>query len=245
MRKSLTSFVAATAICAFVSFTNTGHAAAITLGAENAERVEDLTNNGDGTGDRAQYDVLDLGQYSNAERTFPVFVFQLNSGLAAVGQQVNVSGANFSVTETLPSGTPPVGDLYGIRISSSDTILASDYQNGTLLQSAYSPATGGSLTTTVAGSAALTAYLQANYVEGDYVFIGLKTDPINFPNQNATDVGRFGNSAGGQPFNGSQTDATLTFTATAVPEPASLVALAGLGGMGLLGFALRRRRRNG
>lgn len=207
---------------------------AITLNDVNANRVEDLTAGGDGTGDRAQADVLDIGAYGNSERTFPVFAFQMNSGLTlTAGQSVGVGAANFSVTQVAAGGggTPPTGDAYALRTSSSPVILASDYQNfAQLLMPSFSDASTGPKQLNPSGQSALASYLQSNWSEGGYVFIGLKTNPINAP-VSGTNVGRFGNAGGG--WSASSTDAQLTATVSAVPEPGGLAALA-LGGLGLL-----------
>ncbi len=194
-----------------------------------ARRVRDTNNNG--TGDVAEADVLDVGRYSTSQG-HSVFVFQMTG----VANPAQITSADFSVTLISTAGTPTDFniDAHAIRTSSAPTILASDYQTtAQLLMADF----GGDNTTVgkrsldATGQDTFATWLQNNWVDGQYVFIGLKTDPLTLGG--GFRASRFGSSGGGWTAN--STDAQLDLTV--VPEPSAAL----LGGLGLL--ALLRRRR--
>lgn len=74
-------------------------------------------------------------------------------------------------------------DLYGIRSSSSSTVLTNDYSGGVLLQNDImvpSSATGTLFSVSAAGTNAISAWVNSLYdagaVAGDYLFFGLRFD---------------------------------------------------------------------
>ncbi len=74
-------------------------------------------------------------------------------------------------------------DLYGIRSSTNSTVVTNDFAGGSLLQEDImvpGTATGTLLSTSSAGSEALTAWINSLYdagaAGGDYVFLGLRYD---------------------------------------------------------------------
>ena len=85
----------------------------------------------------------------------------------------------------------------------------------------------GSYSLDATGEANLLTYMQDNWVEGSYVFLSLKADPVQTSFPIANNNYRFGGS--------STSTAQIQLAA---PEPSS-TALLGLGGLAL---ALRRRR---
>jgi hypothetical protein len=85
------------------------------------------------------------------------------------------------------------------------------------------------------GKLDLSSWLKDNWADGEYVFISLKSDPINITG-GATRLFRF--STEESTWNAGRTDAKLDITV--IPEPAS--ALFFFAGAGALAFIRRRLR---
>ncbi len=70
-------------------------------------------------------------------------------------------------------------EVHAIRTASSSTIVASDYEDSAaLLMTDFNKASTGTASLDGPGKVALAAYLRDNWSKGDYVVIGLKTDPL-------------------------------------------------------------------
>jgi hypothetical protein len=91
----------------------------------------------DGVGDSLYQTLYDVGIYmTSGINAHSVFAFQM-TGVADPSQ---ITDANFSVTARSITGTPDFGiDAYVARSSSSAAILASDYQDTTLVANAGFP----------------------------------------------------------------------------------------------------------
>ena len=113
----------------------------------------------------------------NVENMHMVWAFQMTGSPS--GERI--ASADFNVTQVQAGGgtyTYSV-DAHVIRTSSSTTIAIADYENSAdLLMTNFCGTGTGPKSLNVDGKSALTSYLQDNWVEGDYVFIGLKTDPM-------------------------------------------------------------------
>lgn len=180
-----------------------------------------------------------------------IFVFQLPAQPAGTVTSAELAFSLLSKSGNSSSNRPQFNaDLYGIGHSSSSTIgSAWMYEgaygldsNATAIQQAIlnqpSPTSDsgstplGRVETSVAGSSALGAFIQAQYddgaVGGDYVFLRL-----NRSNNNDTNVPRYFSVASSE-----NTTNAPTLMLTAVPEPGTMLMLA-TGGL----LMLRRRRR--
>jgi dienelactone hydrolase len=156
---------------------------ALVINAANLTRIDDRWDNSgsdsttspDGLGDRNAGPANMLVGYflnDNVEDMHSIWVFQMTGAAAGA----DILNAGFSVTQG-GTGTLPV-DAYVVRTSSDPAILLSDYEtNDQLLMAGFHAGGSGLKTLDAGGQAALTAYLQANWVENDYVFIGLKNSP--------------------------------------------------------------------
>ncbi|WP_169334303.1 PEP-CTERM sorting domain-containing protein [Rubritalea marina] len=211
-----------------------GHIQAATLNLDdvNAARTDDTDRSG--TGDTTIDTFLFLG--SNGTVDFhPVIAFQMNGA----GTGASITDADFSVTQTNFSPTFNLVDLVVIRTSSTSDIVASDYEaTGTSIMTGFAGGSAGAKSLDAGGQAALVSYLQTNWSEGDYVFLGLRggSDSTRPYTATANDGYIYGNASGG--WTAGSTDAQLTVTTAAVPEPTA-TALLGLGG---LTFLVRRKR---
>ncbi len=208
-RKRFASLIVGTAIA--TGFT--AHVFGVTLDDVDAKRVRDTNNNG--TGNVAEADVLDAGKYSTSQG-HSVFVFQMTG----VVDPSKITSADFSVTLISTAGTPTDFniDAYAIRKAATPTILASDYETtAQLLMADF----GGDNTTVgkrsldATGQDTFATWLRNNWVDGEYLFIGLKTDPLTLGGSFRTS--RFGSSAGGWTAN--STDAQLIVTETPGADP--------------------------
>ncbi len=209
--------------------------------------TEDPGSTLDGLGDDVNFNFpTDVGNFvaNQGVTTHPVFVFQMTG----ISDPTTITSADFSVTLLAKQNTVVDWnvDAHVIRRSSTTTIVASDYQDSAqLLMSGFNnfdDTVNENYGLDTAGQTTFTTWLQNNWVEGDYLFIGLKTNPTV-----TTDPGELGsenifyrygpNRQATTPpedaWDETKTDAQLTI----VPEPS--VAL--LGSLGLLGL-LRRRR---
>jgi len=195
--------------------------------------------NGNGiTGTQADLDrILEAGVYDNGFHAHPVFVFQMTG----VTVPANITNANFSVTMTAKLGTPSFNaDAYVIRKDASSTILTNDYETtAQSLMSGFSTSSsvvGDVAGLDTAGQSTLGTWLQNNWADGEYVFIGLKTDPLTPPTPDDKEFYRYSEGAWNSAWSEGKTDAQLTLDV--IPEPATLGLIAAFGG-GLL-FVRRR-----
>jgi hypothetical protein len=203
-------------------------------------------------------DTLWLGRISSTLGGAPVFVFQLPT--LAAGD--SFTSANFTVTTaiSMTGNLAQAGDLYGLGARSTPTVNTTDWFAGIsgervdatdatplkyALNNDGSAGPGAFIpnnVTYLAGDqfsftgVALTDYLNAQYANGagagKYIF--LRINMANFATANRIEL------ASGDHANADWRP-SLTFT-TAIPEPSSFAALAGLAG---LGFAASRRRARG
>jgi len=167
----------------------------VTIDDTDAQRPDD--NDSDGQGESyGNNDFLIIGFFNNGgvEHMHVVWVFQMTG--ASNGMQI--LDADFQVTQTGSGNGTWTYDLdaHVIRTNSSSTILVSDYETSALwLMDDFdggSPGASGLKSLDIDGKSALTSYLQDNWSEGDYVFVGLKTDPLTFGSLTATDYFNFG-----------------------------------------------------
>ena len=90
--------------------------------------------------------------------------------------------ADFEVNQTGRSGAGNFAydvEAHAIRTSAGGNVAVSDYQDSAaLLMTNFAGSGSVQRSLDAAGRSALTSYLQSNWSQGDYVFIGLKTDPI-------------------------------------------------------------------
>jgi len=185
-------------------------------------RVVDTDDSG--TGDVVQNSFLNAG--NNVFDTAVVSSFEM-TGFSSGAEIGNV---DFSITRKNGGAGDPNLSLDVLRTSSSPTINTGDYEfvaAANLMTEFADGAINTSYSLDASGQAALTTYLQSNWVENDYVFLRIRSGVIGPAPEDASYF--FGG-------NSSQSDAQLTLTA--VPEPSS-TALLGLGGLALM---LRRKR---
>jgi hypothetical protein len=173
-----------------------------------------------------------------------VYAFQLPD-LGAVANPFLSASFSFGVggIDTNTATTLVNGDLYGLGSRTSSTVATGDYYLGsgddttdaTKLQDSILAAgvttANSTVTTDVAGSAALLAYLNSEYAGGagvgEFVFLRLSPDKAITVNATGYNVYTANEATNPKP----------TITYEAIPEPASL------GLFGLAGMALVRRRR--
>jgi hypothetical protein len=202
-----------------------------------AARIDDYQGAGtgsldpDGQGDanrgNANMLVGFFGDNAVVEDMSSIWVFQMTG--TALG--TDITNANFSVTQT-GGATPFVVDAHVIRTSSVATFLVSDYQTSALnIMDDFGAGGNVEQSLDTAGQLSLASYLQTNWVENEYIFIGIKNDPLL--------TGNSAQNGDGNSFRSyTKFDNGGTLTVTAVPEPTS-AALLGLGGFALI---LRRRK---
>jgi len=223
-KRYASSFIGAAILLAGV----TADASTVLIDDVNAMRVRDTNLNG--TGDVAEADVIDVGRYSTSN-SYAVFVFQMTG----VANPSLITAANFSVgiTESINSPTDFNVDAHVIRKAESSTILITDYETSAQLLMADFGGNNavGSRSLDATGQGTFATWLQNNWADGEYVFIGLKSDPATL--SGGFRIVRFGSSGGG--WTADSTDAQLNLTV--IPEPSTAL----LGGLGVL-FLLRRRR---
>lgn len=186
-----------------------------------------------------------------ATTTYPsrraaVWAFQLPT--LSLGESISV--ADFSVRLFSRQGTFTYNaDLWALRTSGSSTVLASDYGAGTspsgpagqvLLQDNFattSASTSVPLSTNSTADVALKNFLNANWVNGGYLFIraNVDGDPLTFAASGTGTLNQgysFANAATALNANKPQLNITI------VPEPSSVALVVATGASLLL---LRRR----
>ena len=118
-------------------------------------------------------------------------------------------------------------DVHAIRTAATSGLLASDYETSAgLLMTDFdggAPGTAGVKSLSTLGQDNLVTYLQDNWVENEYVFLGLKSNPGTVTGSGIYDFDK-------------TTSATLTLTS--VPEPSSAMLI----GLGAFAMIARRRR---
>ena len=190
---------------------------------EDTDTFRVVDTDDSGTGDVVQNSFLNAG--NNVFDTAVVSSFEM-TGFSSGAEIGNV---DFSITRKNGGAGDPNLSLDVLRTSSSQTINPGDYEfvAAANLMTNFADGGNGSYSLDASGQAALTTYLQSNWVENDYVFLRIRSGVIGPAPEDASYF--FGG-------NSSQSDAQLTLTA--VPEPSS-TALLGLGGLALM---LRRKR---
>ena len=201
----------------------------LAAGDDSSARIRD-TGSFDGLGDLAQTEqnnfvgTITFGGNGAAVNT--AFAFEMTGAINGG----SIYAADFSVNLDVIGGSPSFNvDVYANRVNADGTILKSDYENGTLIMADFVTTTDvvGSYSLDATGEANLLTYMQDNWVEGSYVFLSLKADPVQTSFPIANNNYRFGGS--------STSTAQIQLAA---PEPSS-TALLGLGGLALM---LRRKR---
>ncbi len=127
-----------------------------------------------------------------------------------------ITNANFSVALLEKQNSPTFNvDAHVIRTSSDSEILPSDYETtAQLLMSDFTTnaTPTGNILLNTSGQSELTTWLQNNWVEGGFLFIGLKSNPLklddpgDMPSQNI--YYRYGPNTQG--WTAGKTDAQLT-----------------------------------
>jgi len=110
--------------------------------------------------------------------------------------RARIADADFRVDQTGVGGATYDYeiDVHVVRTDASSAIGASDYEaSAGLIMTNFAGSTTGTRQLDAAGRSALTTYLQGNWVKGDYIFIGLKTDPLTLDSypQGANDTYHF------------------------------------------------------
>lgn len=167
-----------------------------------------------------------VGSFGNNNDTRGVWVFEMTG----IVNPADITTADFSVTNGV-AGTPTFDvSAHVIRTASTSGLVASDHQTSAQLLSPtfLTGGTTGSQSLDAAGETTLGDWLRANWVEGDFVFIGLRAAT------NAGDLAANSNNL----YNFNDGDGLLSVTVAAVPEPSSM-AFMSLSGLLLV---LRRRR---
>lgn len=184
-------------------------------------RVDDLAGTGSGTRTVITSDASRiLGYHTSVNNMNLVYVFQMTAGF----DSSSITAANFSVSqkETLGANNFNI-DAYVIRTSSSDRVLTSDYQDySVMLMDDFSDnGTTGSMSLDATAQTTLGTYLKDNWADGEYVFIGLKSDPFTIVSDSNT-------------YSKFSADGVLTV----IPEPATFMML----GFGTVAMMFIRRR---
>ena len=189
---------------------------------QGAEAIRTIDfNPANGTGTALRNGGAFVGYFNTGHNLNSTLVFEM----LGVADPTSITVGNLTAVQG-NTGTPTGIDVevHVIRVSPTGTIQASDHHNSALqLMANYDGdgTAGLNVSLDAAGQAALGTWLQTNWVEGEFLFIGLQSDTI-IPSGNRTE-GLTYNSVG--------------LEVTAVPEPSSFALLA-LSSLGLL----RRRR---
>jgi len=143
------------------------------------QRIQDLDSDGDGdqvAGSPAN-NLVGYFEHDGVENMQMVWSFQMQG----FGDADRIAYADLILEQSGTGGGAYTYDIevHAIRTASSSTIVASDYEDsaGVLMESFNNPATG-TASLDGPGKVALASYLQDNWSKGDYVVIGLKTDPL-------------------------------------------------------------------
>ena len=200
------------------------HAANITAESNSASVLDsDL----DGAGDTVNggWQSTYVGRFGDAGSNYQVvYAFQMTG--FATGAEISSADFSKNFTGTIFGSAFDV-DVHAIRTAATSGLLASDYETSAgLLMTDFdggTPGTAGVKSLSALGQTNLVAYLQTNWVENDYVFLGLKSNPGTVTLGGIYDF-----------------DKTTSATLTVVPEPGTYALLAGL--TGLVSVMLRRRR---
>ncbi len=192
---------------------------------------------GDGQGGLGG-DFIQIGLWDGTYRA-PVFRFLIEPGTVPTGDEF--TAANFEVFIAFKQNNPTFNlDLHAVSLSTDGFTVASEYQAaGTLMQagllSAASSYNFEDVNTNATGDSNLVDYLNANYWSASAggtqnVFLALRLR-MDGAGEAYNTFALVSNAGWGQP-------ATLSFTTSPIPEPATLGLLA-MSGMMMLG---RRRQ---
>lgn len=258
------SSIAALVGCgAFVGISAPVHAAAVTTpgaltAATNTEDNTGASYNGTSVGGVTVYNLPRAlaGSYSGTDKNVDqgFLLPTLAPGQSFVSASYTVSSDQYTYnTATGTTGHPPV-DLYALTPGSENLPSAADgfgtsAEAGTLLEAnflnttsvktlnAATEPTASTVTTSSSADTALVNYLNGIYTNGTpsapYAY-------LRFTPESYVTSGNGGFDAyNGNPSNPTTPLATITYTVTAVPEPATLA----IAGIGLLALAVRRRRK--
>jgi len=152
----------------------------VEIAQSSLQRIHDIT--GDGEGDSAHgspnNNLVGYFERADVENMHMAWSF-LMTGVPA---RERIAYADFGVEQTGLPGNAYSFDIeaHAIRTSSGSAIVNSDYQDTSrlLMTNFDGNNTAGPKTLDAEGESALTSYLQDNWQEGEYVIIGLKTDPV-------------------------------------------------------------------
>lgn len=153
----------------------------------------------------------------------PVFVFQLPA--RAEGMIVDPDATDFAFNVYLNSSNPGFNlDVYGVRYSSSSTVLGSDYGSGDLLYQDIMLSTDapGRYSTDSSGDRSVAGWIDDQYdagaEAGDYVFVMLMPDSFDTSWANVRILMNEWTTPAERP------ELTMDFTEAPapIPEPASL-----------------------
>ena len=144
------------------------------------QRIHDIT--GDGEGDTAHgspaNNLVGYFERADVENMHMAWSFLMTGAFS--GERI--AYADFGVEQTGLPGNAYSFDIeaHAIRTSPGSAIVTSDYQDTSqlLMTNFDGNNTAGPKTLDAGGESALTTYLQENWQEGEYLVIGLKTDPV-------------------------------------------------------------------
>jgi hypothetical protein len=150
-----------------------GAQAALVIDQNLDQRVDDTDSNG--SGNRVVGTNRLIGYHTSVQNMHVVYVFQM-TGVTNVSE---ITSVDFSVTQAGVNSAFAI-DAHVIRTSLTNTVISSDYETtaATLMEDFSDNSKTGLKSLSAAGQTNLATYLQANWSEGAYVFIGLKTDPF-------------------------------------------------------------------
>lgn len=160
-------------VLSFFLITVMGAQAGLVIDQTADQRVDDRSS--DGTGSHKVGTNRLIGYHTSVQNMHVVYVFQMSG----VTDASAITSADFSATQSGMNSAFNI-DAHIIRYADSPDFEVSDYETtDTLLMEDFSDNTStGSKALDAAARETLGTQLKANWAEGEYVFIGLKTDPL-------------------------------------------------------------------